>query len=73
MVTWGGVSIDVEADNNSDSGRGTDVVEKEIKPNLDGGEKINVKIAVGAKGRLTNYNSVWTYSSVSNLVPRMVV
>ena len=59
MVTWGGVSIDVEADNNSDSGRGTDIVEKEIKPNLDEGEKIKVKIAVGVKGRLTN--TVRTY------------
>ena len=54
MVTWGGVSIDSEVDNNSDSGRGTDITEKENKPNLDGGETISVKVPVGVKGRVTN-------------------
>ena len=54
MVTWGGVSIDSEVDNNSDSGRGTDIIEKENKPNLDGGETISVKVPVGATGRVTN-------------------
>ena len=54
MVTWGGVSIDSEVDNNSDSGRGTDIIEKENKPNLDGGETISVKVPVGATGRETN-------------------
>lgn len=50
VVSWGGVSLDLETDNNSDSGRGTEILEKETKPNLDGGEKISVKIAVGLKG-----------------------
>ena len=53
MVSWGGVSIDSEVDNNSDSGRGTDIIEKENKPNLDGGKTISVKVPVGAKGKVT--------------------
>lgn len=56
MVTWGGVSIDSEVDNNSDSGRGTDIIEKENKPNLDGGETISVKVPVGATGKLVPLN-----------------
>jgi len=52
MVSWGGVSVDLDVDNNSDSGRGTEILERETKPNLDGGEKVNVKIAVGMKGEL---------------------
>ncbi len=47
MVSWGTVSFD---DDTSDSGRGTEVSEKEIKPNLDGGLKVNVKVAVGLRG-----------------------
>lgn len=47
MVSWGTISFD---DDNSDSGRGTEVSEKEIKPNLDEGEKVNVKVAVGLRG-----------------------
>ena len=53
MVSWGGVSIDSEVDNNSDSGRGTDIIEKENKPNLDGGKTISVKVPVGVKGKVT--------------------
>ncbi|KAL9971400.1 hypothetical protein ACROYT_G023920 [Oculina patagonica] len=49
MVSWGTVSFD---DDTSDSGRGTEVSEKEIKPNLDGGLKVNVKVAVGLRGQL---------------------
>ena len=51
MVSWGGVSVDLDVDNNSDSGRGTEILERETKPNLEGGEKVNVKIAVGMKGK----------------------
>ena len=49
MVSWGTLSFD---DDNSDSGRGTEVSEKEIKPSLDEGEleKVNVKVAVGLRG-----------------------
>ena len=47
MVSWGTISFD---DDNSDSGRGTEVSEKEIKPSLDEGEKVNIKVAVGIRG-----------------------
>jgi len=47
MVSWSTLSFD---DDNSDSGRGTEVSEKEIKPNLEEGEKVNIKVAVGLKG-----------------------
>ena len=47
MVSWGTLSFD---DDNSDSGRGTEVSEKEIKPTLDEGEKVNVKVSVGLRG-----------------------
>ena len=46
MVSWGGVSFDTD----NDSGRGTEISEKEIKPTLGGGEKVNVKVAVGLRG-----------------------
>lgn len=49
MVSWGTLSFD---DDNSDSGRGTEVSEKEIKPTLDEGEKVNVKVSVGLRGQL---------------------
>lgn len=48
MVSWGTVSFDTD---NSDSGRGTDISEKEIKLNMDAAEKVNVKVAVGLKGK----------------------
>ena len=51
MVSWAGVSIDVDAENTSDSGRGTEILEREAKPNLDGGEKISVKVPAGIKGK----------------------
>lgn len=50
MVSWGTISFD---DDNSDSGRGTEVSisDKEIRPNLEGGgQTVNVKVAVGLKG-----------------------
>jgi len=49
MVSWGTLSFD---DDNSDSGRGTEVSEKEIKPNLDEDDKVNVEVAVGLRGQL---------------------
>lgn len=51
MVSWAGVSIDVDAENTSDSGRGTEILERETKPNLDGGEKISIKVPAGIKGK----------------------
>lgn len=49
IVSWGGESFDVDTETYSDSGRGTEILEREQKPILDG-EKINVKIPVGMKG-----------------------
>lgn len=47
MVSWGTLSFD---DDNSDSGRGTEISEKEIKHIIDEGGKVNVKVAVGLRG-----------------------
>ena len=66
MVSWGGVSIDSEVDNNSDSGRGTDIIEKENKPNLDGGKTISVKVPVRVKGKVTVVE--WIIAMVRRLV-----
>jgi len=49
MVSWGTLSFE---DDNSDSGRGTEISEKEIKPSLDEGDKVNIKVAVGLRGQL---------------------
>lgn len=51
LVSWGGESFDVDTETYSDSGRGTEILEREQKPILDG-EKINVKVPVGMKGEL---------------------
>ena len=65
MVSWGGVSIDGES--TSDSGRGTEILERETKPNLDGGEKISVKVPAGIKGKNSKSRdppNEWRHSKV---------
>ncbi|XP_022789596.1 disks large homolog 2-like [Stylophora pistillata] len=50
MVSWGTVSFDTD---NSDSGVGSGILEKEFRPNIDASEKlVTVKIAVGLWGQL---------------------
>lgn len=54
MVSWGTVSFDTD---NSDSGVGSGILEKEFRPNLDESEKlVTVKIAVGLWGQLLPLN-----------------
>ncbi|XP_074626495.1 uncharacterized protein LOC141884581 isoform X1 [Acropora palmata] len=53
IVSWGEESWNRDIDSNSDSGRGTEIFEKEPKTNLDAAEKINIKVPAGPKGVLS--------------------